>query len=142
MPFRTVKALGAAAAGFDVIIIDGAPHASGLTLELAGFADKVIIPTGSPMVELSPSVRLAFELKNKGITGIQFALIRILSEAEAVSAREGLEEQKLDVAKIWLHAAIGYANAIDSGLGEQEAAHWSLRKRGKAFVESLAIPCN
>lgn len=137
--FRTVKALATAAAGFDVVIIDGAPHASGLTLELAEVADKVIIPTGSPMVELSPSVRLAVELKNAGITNIEFALLRILSEAEALGAIEGLEEQELDVAKVWLHAAIGFANAMDAGMGVQEASHWSLRKRGKAFIEALAI---
>lgn len=140
--FRTVKALANAAAGFDVVIIDGAPHASGLTLELAEVADKVIIPTGSTMIDLKPSVRLAFELKNQGITDIQFALIKMLSEAEALSAMAGLEKQNLDVSKVWLQAAIGFANAIDIGLGLQEATHWSLRKKGKAFVESLAIPCN
>lgn len=137
--FRTVKALGAMAAGYDMVIIDGAPHASGLTLELAEVADKVIIPTCTPMIDLKPSARLGFELKNAGIEDIQFALIKTLSDAEAISAIAGLEEQAFDVSKVWLQASIGFANAMDSGLGLQETSHWSLRKKGKAFIDALVI---
>jgi chromosome partitioning protein len=137
-PFKSVSDLAKESVGYDVVIADGAPHASSVTVALAEVADRIIIPTGTSMLDLKPSARLAFELIEKGIDRkkIVFALMKVTTKAEAVSARDALEEQKLKAVSI-LKVSTGYSQALDSGRALQEASHPSLREHAQKFIEAL-----
>ncbi|MCY1367429.1 Iron-sulfur cluster carrier protein [compost metagenome] len=136
--FKSVKELAVAAEGFDVVIADGAPHASAMTIELAEVADKVIIPTGTSMLDLRPSARLAFELTEKGIDKkrIGFALMKVTTAAEAIGARDALAEQKLKALGA-IKVSTGFSQALDDGRALQEASHASLREHANKLIEVL-----
>lgn len=123
---------------YDVVITDGAPHASALTLELAEVADVVILPTGTSMLDLKPSAKLAFEMIEKGVERekILFALMKVTSKAEAISAKNALNEQNL-VAKAALKVSTGFTQALDQGKSLQEASHPSLKEHAGKFIEAL-----
>ena len=44
------------------MVIDGAPHSSKMTKEIAESSDIIIIPTGLSLDDLEPTVLLAHEL--------------------------------------------------------------------------------
>lgn len=136
--FRSVRDLAIAAEGFEIVIADGAPHASAMTVELAEVADKVIIPTGTSMLDLRPSARLAFELIEKGIDKkrIGFALMKVTTAAEAIGAREALTAQKLKALGM-IKVSTGFSQALDDGRALQEASHSSLREHANKLIEVL-----
>lgn len=136
--FRNISDLAIAAKGFDVIVADGAPHASKLTLEISEVADRIIIPTGTSMFDLKPSARLALELIDSGIDKkkIRFALFKTLTDAEIQGATEALEKQGLKVCAD-LKSSVGFSLALDAGKGLQEASHPALKNAGALYVQGL-----
>lgn len=73
---------------FDLLIFDGAPHATRMTLEIALQSDFVILPTGVTLDDLRPTIRLAHELvgKNVPIHKIGIVLSRVGSSANEVNS--------------------------------------------------------
>lgn len=136
--FRSIADVAIYAKGFDVVVMDGAPNASDLTLEMAEVADKIIIPTGTPMFDLVPSARLALDLIESGIDAkkIYFTLFKTMSDAEVESATKALAKKGLQVCAD-LKVSLGYALALDVGKGLQEASHPSLREAGSLYVQGL-----
>ena len=136
--FRSIADVAIYAKGFDIVVMDGAPNASDLTLEMAEVADKIIIPTGTPMFDLRPSARLALDLIESGIDAkkIHFTLFKTMSDAEVESATQALAKKGLQVCAD-LKVSRGYALALDAGKGLQEASHPSLREAGSLYVQGL-----
>lgn len=136
--FKSISDLAIFSKGFDVVVADGAPHASAMTLELAEVADKVIIPSGTSMLDLRPSARLALELIAQGISPkkIGLSLFKTQTDNEASGAVEALSEQGLKVVGT-LKASAGFSQALDAGRGLQEASHPSLKAAGIQYVQSL-----
>ncbi|PRY23169.1 chromosome partitioning protein [Aliiruegeria haliotis] len=79
--------------GYDVLIIDGRPHANSESIEAAERSNLAIIPTSNSFDDLKPSVNLAHALVDARIplARIAFALSQVSTEAEAKNAREWLE---------------------------------------------------
>ena len=65
--FARVRQAVKIANSYDLLVFDGAPHATSQTLDIAKASDLVILPTGIALDDLDPTVRLAHELKQKGI---------------------------------------------------------------------------
>jgi chromosome partitioning protein len=125
---------------FHVMVLDGAPHSSEDTLKIARAADVVIIPTGTALDDLLPSVRLAHELKGKGVSpgAIVFGLNRTGdSEAENDEAREYLRTAGYRVADGSLPDRVAYRRASDLGQSPTETPFKSLNERASAFFKSL-----
>ncbi|MBL4761037.1 MAG: ParA family protein [Mariprofundaceae bacterium] len=125
---------------FDVMVLDGAPHSTADTLKIALASDVVIIPTGTALDDLEPSVRLAHELKGQGVVAghIVFGLTRTGdSEAENQEAREYIKASGYRVAEGSLPERTGYRRASDTGLSVSETPYTSLNDRAGAFFQSL-----
>lgn len=60
---------------YDLVIFDGAPHASRMTKNIAHIAHLLILPTGNSIDDLNPQIRLAHELVNDGINKAKLAFI-------------------------------------------------------------------
>ena len=60
--FGSIKSVLEEATTQDLMIIDGAPHSSKMTKEIAEASDMIIIPTGLSLDDLEPTVLLAHEL--------------------------------------------------------------------------------
>lgn len=128
---------------FDVMVVDGAPHATSETLRIAKVANLVVIPSGTALDDLVPTVKLAHELRKAGIPAerIMFCLTRTSdSEAETAEARTYLTEAGYQVAGGSLPERVAYRRASDVGLAATETAFPSLNERARALFNDIVVP--
>lgn len=128
------------AAAFDVFLIDGAPHSSKETLEIARAADFIVIPTSQSLDDLHPSVLLAHELVKKGIARetIAFALCKVTdSAAEVREARNYLEQAGYAVLSGDVPYRTGFSKALDQGKAITETPFKTLTSRAETLAQSI-----
>jgi chromosome partitioning protein len=128
-----------AAAQYDVLILDGAPHATQATKQIADTSDLVIIPTGLAIDDLEPGVRLAHDLaKDLPRQKIVFALCRVgNSKPEVADARRYLEEAGYAVLVGELSEQVAYRRASDEGRAASETRYPSLNRRAEVLAQSI-----
>lgn len=138
--FRRVEDVVKVADQYDLIIFDGAPHATRETLDIAKVSDLVVLPTGISLDDLEPTVKLAHELRKEGIQRdkIAFALCRVgNSEAELLEARDYITNTGYHLLAGALVEKTGYRRAIDLGKTLTETTHASLNKQADTLVQSI-----
>jgi len=125
---------------YDMMILDGAPKSSRDTLEIAKRSNLIILPTGTGVDDLTPTIKLAHELKGKGILSSKmiFVLWRTVeSQNEIDAARENIEENGYYVLKGWVPTKTGYLMAQDKGLTAAETPFPSLNKKALDIVKEI-----
>jgi chromosome partitioning protein len=122
------------------VVIDGAPHASAQTLELAKAADRIIIPTGPGIASLSPNVNLAKKMIEQGIgrKQIAFVIMQAGTPADAKSAYETIKAHDLLCVPASINFSTAYGQTGDKGLSILETPYASLRKQAKLVFSNLA----
>lgn len=138
--FESVKKALKASASADLLVLDGRGFANHQTAEAAAASDAIMLPTGTSIDDLRPSIRLAHELIAAGIEHhrLIFALCRT-----GDGAREN-DEATLYIRtagyqclpQVWPERA-GYRQAHDEGRAATEARHPSLRAKAKTFAGAL-----
>ena len=119
--------------------MDGAPHATQATLQIAQASHLVILPTGLAIDDLQPGVQLAHEL----VTHIPrqrlvFALCRVgASSTEIEEARNYLREAGYTVLEGELPEKAAYRRASDEGRTATETHFTSLNRRAEALAQSV-----
>jgi chromosome partitioning protein len=144
--YRRVEDALAVSDKYDLLLFDGAPHATKETLQIAQASHLVVLPTGLSLDDLEPTVKLAHELKNAGINKeqIAFALCRVgTSEAEIQDAKRYIEEAGYYVLAGEIQEKIGYRRASDVGKTLTETAYPTLNKQAdtlaQAIIDKVAI---
>lgn len=125
---------------YDLLILDGAPHASRSTLEIAQAGALTVLPTGLALDDLQPAVLLAHELAKSGIPRhrLAFALCRVGdSETELAEARGYLTEAGYAVLAGELPEKIAYRRASDDGRALTETRFASLNERADQLAQSI-----
>ena len=124
---------------YDVLILDGAPHASQATEQVARASDLILIPSGLAVDDLEPGVRLAHELAQRiGRHKIAFVLCRVgSSEAEIMDARQYLTEAGYEVLAGELPEQVGYRRASDEGRAPTETRYPSLNRKAERLAQSI-----
>lgn len=137
----TLADVGKKASGYDVVIIDGIPHASKLTLEAAECSHRVIIPTGTALADLTPSVKMASQLVSRGVErdAIRFVVVKAPSDAETKSAIETIEAYDFKASPHGLRFLASYAKAQDKGQSVTEVSLVAQRVAARTMIESLAL---
>jgi len=124
---------------YDLTIIDGAPHATAGTLDASKAADLVIIPTGTSMDDLEPSILLANELANSlNSEKIVFALFKTTSDAQIRESKETLNQFGYCVFDSVIAMKTGYIDAFDNGYSLTETKYKNLNERAKSLVQEVA----
>lgn len=139
---RVEKAI-ADADQFDVMVLDGAPHATAATHQVAKAAHLVVIPTGTALDDLDPAVRLAHELKAAGVPKqkIIFVITRTgESEAETNEARQYLSSPGYQVAPGSMPERTAYRRASDLGYAATETKFPSLNEAARTLFGHLIAP--
>lgn len=124
---------------YDLIIFDGAPHATRATLQIANISDLVLLPTGSSKDDLDPQIRLAHELVKHGTPRekILFVLIRV------GSSRIEIEETKDYINSVGYQVTgsipekTGYRRAMDEGKTLTETNFNSLNDRVDKVIQEI-----
>lgn len=125
---------------YDMIIFDGAPHATKATEEIANSSDLVILPTGNSPDDLNPQIRLAHELKKKGLSlkKIAFAMSRVGdSDSEYNDVVEYLGATGYFVLDGGIQEKVGYRRAISDGKALSETQYKSLNSKAESFVQAV-----
>ena len=138
--FPSVRTALAEAPRFDALILDGKPHASAQTLEIAHAADLVVIPTGQTVDDLHPGAVLAHSLRKDGLNArrIAFALYRVTgSVRERAAARAWIEEAGYTVLDGDVAASTAYGSASDAGRAITETSFKSLNRRAGALAQAI-----
>jgi chromosome partitioning protein len=123
----------------DLLIFDGAPHASTETVEIAKACDLMILPTGLSVDDLEPTVTLANTLADKhGIEPrrIVFALCKATSTAEVQAAREYLGKTRFATLEGSIQHKPAYSRALDAGQSLIETPYKSPREQAMQVVQS------
>jgi chromosome partitioning protein len=124
---------------YDLLILDGAPHATQATLQVAKASHLVILPTGLAIDDLQPGVQLAHELATH-VTRQQlvFALCRVgISQVEIDEARQYLREAGYTVLKGELPEKAAYRRASDEGRAATETHFASLNRRAEVLAQGV-----
>lgn len=128
---------------YDVVIFDGAPHATIATADVAKACDLLIIPTGLSLDDLQPAVTLAEELRVKN--GVPAARIVFALNHVGDSARE-LEEAQAYLSQTPYQTLAGhlpqrtaYSRAHDQGLAIIETPFKGPREAAEQLVQSAML---
>ena len=125
---------------YDLIIYDGAPHASGQTLKVAIISNMIIIPTSTSVDDLEPTVRLAHELCTKGVSKekIYIALVKVgNSNAEILEAKEYLKIANYNLFETVIPEKTSYRRAHDIGKSIIETTHPNLNKVAENLISEI-----
>ena len=139
-PFGNIKTALAEAKRFDAYILDGRPHSSQQTLEIAKTADLTVIPTGQTKDDLRPAVKLAHALADSGLdpSRIAFALVKTTnSAAELAAARAYLDQTEYLTLDGFLPVSTAYGIAHDGGKVVTETPHRTLNHKAEALAQSI-----
>ena len=139
-PFENLRTALAEADRFDAYILDGRPHSSRQTLEIAQAAHLIVIPTGQTKDDLRPAVKLAHSLVDSGIeiSRIAFALVKTTrSVAEIRAAKEYLEQSEYTLLDGFLPVSTAYGIAHDAGKTVAETSSQSLNEKAARLAQAI-----
>lgn len=139
-PFGNLKTAVKEFHNFDIYILDGKPHSSEQTVEIAKISDIIVIPTGQTKDDLRPSVALAHSLVNSGIeiSKICFVLVKTTnSKTEISAALHYLSQTDYNVLSGFLPISTAYATAHDQGKAVTETSFNTLNNKAKEIAQSI-----
>jgi chromosome partitioning protein len=125
---------------YDLLILDGAPHATAATEQIARASDLVIIPTGLAVDDLEPGVLLAHDLVRAKVPSrrIVFTLCRVgASDAEITDARRYIAQAGYVTLDGALPEKVGYRRASDEGRAATETRFPSLNQSAEHLAQSI-----
>ena len=136
--FKTVPLAVSAGKKYDLLILDGRPHSSPQTLQVARASDLTILPCGTALDDLEPTVRLAHELTANGVQKLAVCFCRVGdSELELRESREYITESQLYCFSGFLPERTGYRRAFDLGRAPTETAYPSLNAKADQVVQEI-----
>jgi len=124
----------------DLMIFDGAPASSTLTLQIANEANLIILPTGISVDDLEPTVKLAHELVKHDIAPNRIIIVFCRvgdSKVELLEARQYIEQSGYKVIKSVLPDRVAYRRAQDVGKSVSETNFKSLNKKASKIIQEL-----
>lgn len=137
-PFNSVST--AIRGAYDLIVLDGKPHASKETLEIARACHQIVIPTSTTVADLVPAVRLAIELRHRGIDKERIILVlnqTADAESQLEEARRYLNSAGYKLANNDLPVRAGYRAAQNSGRAVIETTFPTLNERADLLAQEL-----
>ena len=138
--FMTVADATKSAKNHDLLVFDGAPHSTRMTLEIAKASDIVVIPTGVSLDDLEPTIRLAHELKQNKIEKekIGIALSRIgNSDAEVEEARNYIAQSGYFLFEGLIQEKTAIRRAQDEGKSATETLYKSINEKVDVLMQSI-----
>lgn len=138
--FRRVADVEKVADNYDLIVFDGAPHSTQQTLQIAQLSALTILPTGTALDDLEPTIRLAHELYRQGVSKerLTIALSRVgnsdVENEEAVSYIRASGYALLDGT---IPERTVYRRASDTGRAATETSHRSTNERATELMQSI-----
>ncbi len=125
---------------YDLMIFDGAPSSNVHTLDIAKVCDIIIIPTGTALDDLEPSIKLAHELKKKKIAKEKIVLVlsRVgSSQAEIEEAMDYIRLSGYRLIEHYLPEQTAYRRASDLGRTVTETPFESVNQKADKVAQDI-----
>lgn len=125
---------------YDLIIFDGAPHATKQTLEICKASDYIVLPTNLSKSDQNPQIRLAHELVKNGIPAKKFGFAFYLtgsSESRLAQANEYISDTGYEILKGAVPKKDAYESAIDDGKTLTETPFKTLNEKADELIQSI-----
>jgi len=138
--FLTAEQAIRAAENHDVMVFDGAPHATRGTLQIAKASDFVILPTSTSVDDMEPTIMLAAELKKNKVPAerVGILLSRVGDSAvELQEARDYVNKSGFWLVPDAIYERTAYRRAGDLGNSPSETTFPSLNKKVKKIVSQI-----
>lgn len=128
--------------GTDLLVIDGMPFASRTTSDIADVSDWLILPVGTAVDDLEPTVRLLNELHASGWDRDRLRVVfsRVKpSRAELEAGRQYIAQAGYKAFETAIPEKTGYSEALDVGKAPGETRFASLNAVAQSFTREIAI---
>src|SRR5271165_5168227 len=138
--FASVTKALALADQYDMLVLDGEPHSTSKTKDIAEKSQLIVIPTGLSLDDLPPAVVLAHELVRHGIPRqkIVFALCRVGDSAfEIEEGRTYLQNAGYDVLPGSIPEKTAYRRATDKGRALTQTHYAHLNQRAEEVLQGI-----
>ena len=138
--FRRVADVEKVADNYDLIVFDGAPHSTQQTLQIAQTSALTILPTGTALDDLEPTIRLAHELYRQEVPRdrMAIALCRVgNSEIENEEAASYIRTSGYLLLDGTIPERTVYRRASDTGRAATETSHRSTNERATGLMQSI-----
>jgi len=125
----------------DILIFDGAPHATRVTKQIAEVSNLILLPTGSSLEDLKPQIRLAHGLISSDIPKdkIAFILSKInSSDSELEDVRDYISNSGYHIFKEFIPEKIAFRQAIAEGKMITETKYNTLNQRCLELFNSIS----
>lgn len=126
---------------YDLMIFDGAPHSTQATLQIAQASQAVLLPTGTALDDLEPTIRLAQELYQNHVPKDHIAIVLCRignSDVENREARDYIRSSGFGLLDGAIAEKTAYRRASDTGRAASETTHSSINKRARDMVAAVA----
>lgn len=124
----------------DLMVFDGAPSSSTLTLQIAKEANLIVLPTGISVDDLEPTVKLAHELIKHNIEHNRIIIVFCRvgdSILELSEAKQYIEQSGFKVIKAVLPDRVAYRRAQDIGKSVSETNYKTLNQKASKIVQEI-----
>jgi len=127
------------AADVDVMVVDAPGWADASTVWLAQGSQLTVLPTGSSVDDLNPTIRLMHELTGKGIADwrMALALCRVHSDADAAFGRDYLKQAKYRPLPGELREKKAFADLQNLGQAVTEGPA-SVSREARELIDAIA----
>lgn len=123
----------------NLLVLDAPGWSDERTLLLAGQSDVMVLPTGASVTDLRPTIRLAQELKARGVLARRIvpALCRVRTDAEIKFARDYLGQSGFSALESVLRDMPDFRNLQNKGYSAVEANGDKMREEAMAMMSSI-----
>ncbi len=138
--FGQVKRALKTAANYDLLIFDGAPSSNIHTLDIARASDIVIIPTGTALDDLEPTIKLAHELKKKKIPKEKIVVVLSRVGSSSSELEEAIDYINISGYKLiegHIPEKTAFRRASDMGLAITETSYDSLNDKADQVAQGI-----
>ena len=125
---------------YDLIVFDGAPHSTRMTLDIARASHLIVLPTGVSIDDLEPTIKLAHELKKSKIPlhKIALAFTRVgNSDLELYEAREYVKASGYYLLDGVIREKTAIRRASDEGKCASETQYKTITSKVDVLVQAI-----
>ena len=140
--YRTVDQALADTGDADILIMDGAGHASQQTLQIAKACELLVLPTSVTFDELQPTADLFLELTDKGIDPRRMVAVFVRVPPSSALMKEAIAylmdpARNVPYLSAYLPSQMGFMHALNDGSSLNETPYPTLNEQADSFGQAL-----
>lgn len=124
---------------YDLLVVDGRPHADKDALLVAKRSNLVVMATGTQLDDLQPQLNFANHLVDEGViqSNILFVVNKVITNKESLRAISTIKRWGFTVSENAIPYKTGFINAQDAGLSILETRFKTLNAQAIGAIKDI-----